>query len=900
MNASTSLYLIIIYPLYQIIEFIYRIFFELCGNEGISIIGVSIGVTILCLPLYAVAENWQQTERNLQKKMKPSVDRIKKTFKGDEQYMILSAFYKENHYHPMMALRSSFGLLIQIPFFLAAYSYLSNSTEIAGKSFLFIRNLSLPDNLFSIHGFGINILPIAMTLINILAGAVYTKGFGIREKGQIYGMALIFLVILYNSPSGLVLYWTMNNVFSLIKNVFYKLKNPLKAFYVMTILVLLGVDVYLAKHHVSHRIPVIVCSIAIALLPIAKTALSRMLKVPASFLMENKNIRTITFITLSACLFLFIGLVIPSQVVSSSPSEYSYIDGYGSPFYFLHYTALQVFGIFVFWSLCIYFLFNEKVQSYMTLLFMAVLFTGITDAFVFQGNYGIISPEFVFSEHRSFFPSVQEFMLNIIAIVAITTILMLLLRKKFFSTVKAILTITFMVLVLAVTVNYVTIYKGFKNTQKKTVQLSNIDPIIHLSKTGKNVIVFMLDRAAGYLMPDLLNELPDLKNHFTGFTFYPNTVSFASWTIQGAPCLYGGYEYTPWAMNHRRDLPMVEKHNQSLSLMPFIFESHGYTCDVIDPPYPNYDTPPIYGMFENHENITATSAQGKYDDIWYAENDYPLLPIKSTLIKRNMLWFCMFKISPLIIRPAIHYKDWWQEDDATSTLIGNTDFLKCYSVLDFLPELTDPSNTGNRFILIDNEATHDTGFCQAPEYKPQEVITNFGTSPWSDDRGYHGLAASLSRIAEWLDYLKENNVYDNTRIIFVADHGSGENSPLFESSNMPKSYEWFNPLLMVKDFNETQEFHSDSSFMTHSDTPALAMKDLIENPINPFTGNAIKELSTEEKNKECIISLSKANAVRTSVNNGFRISDDEWYTVHDDVFIKENWAKLHVVNGEKK
>ena len=98
-----------------------------------------------------------------------------------------------------------------------------------------------------------------------------------------------------------------------------------------------------------------------------------------------------------------------------------------------------------------------------------------------------------------------------------------------------------------------------------------------LSKTGKNVLVFMLDRAAGYLIDDAFAECPEMSDQYTGFTFYPNTVSFGSWTIQGAPGLYGGYEYTPWSMNHKRDIPMQEKHNQALSMLSFMFEKEGFS-----------------------------------------------------------------------------------------------------------------------------------------------------------------------------------------------------------------------------------------------------------------------------------------------------------------------------------
>ena len=104
------LYTIIIYPLYQIIEFAFKFFGDVFKNTGISVIGVSMAVSILCLPLYIVAERWQQIERDTEKALEGGVKRIKSVFSGDEQYMMLSTYYRQHRYHPLMALRSSFGL----------------------------------------------------------------------------------------------------------------------------------------------------------------------------------------------------------------------------------------------------------------------------------------------------------------------------------------------------------------------------------------------------------------------------------------------------------------------------------------------------------------------------------------------------------------------------------------------------------------------------------------------------------------------------------------------------------------------------------------------------------------------------------------------------------------------
>lgn len=101
------LYSIIIYPITFLIEIILQFGEKLFNNTVISILGVSTAVSLFCLPLYIIAERWQQKERAQIAKLKPKVDKIKEVFKGDEQYMILATFYKQNHYHPFYAFRNS-------------------------------------------------------------------------------------------------------------------------------------------------------------------------------------------------------------------------------------------------------------------------------------------------------------------------------------------------------------------------------------------------------------------------------------------------------------------------------------------------------------------------------------------------------------------------------------------------------------------------------------------------------------------------------------------------------------------------------------------------------------------------------------------------------------------------
>lgn len=93
---STILYNTIIFPLNELLEFFYQFIFEATTNEGVAIITLSFVVTLCMLPLYMVAEDWQDKERKTHTELKSGIDRIKATFKGDEQCMILNTFYKQN------------------------------------------------------------------------------------------------------------------------------------------------------------------------------------------------------------------------------------------------------------------------------------------------------------------------------------------------------------------------------------------------------------------------------------------------------------------------------------------------------------------------------------------------------------------------------------------------------------------------------------------------------------------------------------------------------------------------------------------------------------------------------------------------------------------------------------
>ena len=211
------IYLLIIKPIEAVLGFLFKSYVSLTGSYGLSIILLSLSVTIIMFPLFYIAEVWKRKEQEVEKRMKRRLAYIKKYYTGQKRYCMIKATHRLEGYTAASSFRTSFGLLIQIPFFFAAYHLLSHYEPYRGVGWLFIKDFAVPDGLL----WGINLLPIAMTVINIVSSSIYMRGSRAKDIVELYIMAGVFLLLLYASPAALVLYWTMNNVFSVGKSLIF-------------------------------------------------------------------------------------------------------------------------------------------------------------------------------------------------------------------------------------------------------------------------------------------------------------------------------------------------------------------------------------------------------------------------------------------------------------------------------------------------------------------------------------------------------------------------------------------------------------------------------------------------------------------------------------------------------
>ena len=206
--------------LLQLLEFIFRIL----HNWGWTIIVFSVVIFLLLYPLTLKQMRSMKEMQALQ----PKIEALRKTYKDNPQKLNkeIMELYREHKVNP---LGGCLPLLLQMPIFFALYQVLMRSTALRGSNFLWIKDLSEPDRLFHlpfslpILGNEFNILPILMTIgMFVQQKFTMTQASGEaaeQQKIMLIVMPLMFGVIFYRMPSGLVLYWFINSSLMLLSQI---------------------------------------------------------------------------------------------------------------------------------------------------------------------------------------------------------------------------------------------------------------------------------------------------------------------------------------------------------------------------------------------------------------------------------------------------------------------------------------------------------------------------------------------------------------------------------------------------------------------------------------------------------------------------------------------------------
>lgn len=181
----------------------------------------SYAAAIIVLTLIIKSGLWpiQNKATNEMRKMSalsPKMTELREKYKDDPQKMNeeIMKLYREYGVNP---LSGCFPMLIQIPIFFGFYAMLGTAIELRNSSFFWIHDLSQPDTIGHILGFPINLLPIIMSFTMIWQMIITPKSGDATQQRMLYFMPVIFLAFAYNYASGLALYWTTQNIFSIVQ-----------------------------------------------------------------------------------------------------------------------------------------------------------------------------------------------------------------------------------------------------------------------------------------------------------------------------------------------------------------------------------------------------------------------------------------------------------------------------------------------------------------------------------------------------------------------------------------------------------------------------------------------------------------------------------------------------------
>lgn len=742
-----------------------------------------------------------------------------------------------------------------------------------------------------------------MTVINIFSGISYSKQSSFREKIQIYGLALVFLFLLYNSPSGLVIYWIFNNLFSFAKNIVKSCKNPGKILHILISIIFLSLAllfwIFKPDAKFSKKILLTLAAIFVCALPFV-FKFSEKLK--GRFIKETETKEYFPLFLFSCIgLAVLLGLTLPLNVISSDATEFSFIGNTESPLSYVKTSALLFSGLCIVWPLLLYKMFDKNAKVFMTKAMFTLFVSAVLNAFVFKFKYGNLNVLFEVDEEilRKTYP-----ILNLFSFASFFAVIILLNLK--FEKIKNFSLYTCMILLIALTglsaKNAIKTKKVFdvykQNIAKQDVDNLNddIEPIFHLSKTEQNVVVFFLDRACSAFFPILQEEMPELAEKFNGFTYFPNTVSFSNATLFGSLSMLGGYEYTPENMNNRKNIPLQEKYDESALVMPLNFLENGFSVTVSGLPSTEFRGKNDFRGFENYPEIKTYGIFKKFIHRYQKEKNVTIEFDK--ICRKQILNFSIMQI----IYPEI--RNSFQRITKNNDFKNTEAFINDFSSLFFLRNLTDFSSNKKEFIFIGNDSPHFSSWIDTESYdkisskkiKKSNISTILNSSDDKTIMNYQVFVATLKQIGLFFDFLKENNCLNNTRIIITSDHGYRQNIKFnsvkeqeFYNSTMLR----FNPLLMVKDFNSDSEIKVDNKFMTNADTIFLASEGIIPELKNPFLNKELKQDKNNGVNVYWSYNKADDDTSLIPIEKRYTLPLKDGYRIKNGFFDISGWEEIN-------
>jgi len=234
-TATSSM---IIRPLAKLLKLIMELFYTIIPNYGIAILLTTLLIKIVLFPL--THKSFESTAR--MQSLQPKMAELREKYKSNPQKMNqeVAALYKKEGVNP---LGGCLPLLLQMPIFFGMYNLLSTHFDLRGATFIagWITDLSAPESIWDfshllanglpfVHWQNLRLLPLIMVATTFLQSKLTQAPDASNKnmKMMTYMMPIMFFFILYEMPSGLVLYWTVQNILTVFQQMYTNHRRKLK------------------------------------------------------------------------------------------------------------------------------------------------------------------------------------------------------------------------------------------------------------------------------------------------------------------------------------------------------------------------------------------------------------------------------------------------------------------------------------------------------------------------------------------------------------------------------------------------------------------------------------------------------------------------------------------------
>ena len=548
------------------------------------------------------------------------------------------------------------------------------------------------------------------------------------------------------------------------------------------------------------------------------------------------------------------------------------------------------------------FFYKTRIFKFGVFIVNILLLFGIFNTFIFMGDYGSMD-HFILQKPDFNNPSISKSILYATFTLLISIIIAIFFLKKL----KIALCILFSALFIVSGVNVYKIIEANKAYKIPQISTDDLQPyekeLFSYSKHDKNIIVMVLDMFSGSHTNEILKQFPEFKTQLDGFILFNNSISTTNSTIHSIATLIGGEYYSVYNMNERKS-NLADSITESFGIIGDTFIKNGYSVSY----FMSDAAQTPQDIQHYNKNIFVTQNSNLYLDYYLKKNPKDAIAFRlanegNEALYKRLLSFGVFRFSPYILRDKIYNNGLWLRHKIvdfnvrtslpyTSSFYAFTHlhnanaktptFKYLHSTITHVPFGMYYNNNSCMFQSTQNRLINKTAWDDYPHKVEIPYRNNEERELYF--KHYDSESCALNYLSNFIAWLKQEGIYDNTQIFVVSDH-SGYDSIGIAREIAAKDIRP-DALFLFKDFNAKGALKIESRLMTNYDSPSIFCENIPKG-----CPNVPKNIITHyPKDRTVIVTSPTSAGLELHKKNEWLI--DYYFQVKDSIYNRDNWQDI--------